>query len=112
MSKMIETARELPKAGYALEVGSSHSVSAFGTLMGTDGQPVALLTGTAHPDGAKGHEIAIFTNAAGRFGAEGLAPGRWIIELADDNVPIRYAIDIPAGTTGLFKAGTLSPVGG
>jgi outer membrane usher protein len=33
--------------GYALEVGSSHSVSAYGTLLGSDGLPVALMTGTA-----------------------------------------------------------------
>ena len=99
-------------AGYALEVGSSHSVSAYGTLLGFDGQPIRLLTGTASPEGGAAHQIAVFTNAAGRFGADGLAPGRWIIEMGGDGAPTRFVIDIPAGTNGLFKAGTLKPAGG
>jgi outer membrane usher protein len=53
----------------------------------------------------------IFTNAAGRFGADGLAPGRWIIEMATDGAPTRFVLDIPANVEGLFKAGTLHPVG-
>jgi len=99
-------------AGYAIEVGSSHSVSAYGTLLDANGDPVKLLTGTATRDGEHGKEVAVFTNSAGRFGADGLAPGHWTIEMATDGGPLHFAIDIPAGSNGLFKAGTLRPVGG
>ena len=100
------------RGGYALEVGSSASVSAYGTLQNAAGEPIALLTGTASPEGNPAKQIAIFTNGAGRFGADGLSPGRWIIEMATDDTPTRFAIVIPEGATGLFKAGTLKPVGG
>lgn len=98
------------KAGYSLEVGSANSVYAYGTLLQTGGEPVALLTGVARPAAGPGKPVTIFTNGSGKFGAEGLAPGRWIIDMATPDRPTRYEIDIPAGTDGLFKAGTLSPV--
>ncbi|HVX35874.1 MAG TPA: fimbria/pilus outer membrane usher protein [Hyphomicrobium sp.] len=99
------------KGGYALEVGSAYSVSAYGTLQFTDGEPVALLMGTARPIDHPDKSVTIFTNAAGRFGAEGLAPGRWILEMATDGAPTRFALNIPSNVEGLFKAGTLHPVG-
>jgi outer membrane usher protein len=100
------------RGGYALEVGSAYAVSAYGTLLKTDGEPVALLTGTATPSDNPAKQVAIFTNGAGKFGAEGLAPGKWIIEMATDGVPTRYEIEVPKGTDGLFKAGTLKPAKG
>jgi outer membrane usher protein len=99
------------KSGYALEVGSSYSVSAYGTLLFANGEPVALLTGVAHSATNAGKIVTIFTNAAGRFGAEGLAPGRWIIEMATDGAPTTFVLEIPEKTDGLFKAGTLHPSG-
>ena len=98
------------RAGYRLKVGSDHSVSAFGTLLLADGSPVALLTGVAKRDDGTGTSVSIFTNAAGRFGAEGLAPGRWIVEMATDDHPTRFAIVVPAGTQGLYKTGELRPL--
>ena len=59
-----------------------------------------------------GKAVEVFTNAAGRFGAEGLAPGRWLIEMTTEPVPTRYVIDIPDGTEGLFRAGALTPING
>jgi outer membrane usher protein len=100
------------KAGYALEVGSSYSVSAYGTLLLADGKPVSLLTGTAHSVEHPDKTLTIFTNAAGRFGADGLAPGRWIIEMATDPSPATFALTVPPRTEGLFKAGTLYPTEG
>ena len=100
------------KGGYALEVGSSYSVSAYGTLLAADGEPIALLTGVASPEGDKTKQVTIFTNGAGRFGAEGLSPGRWIIEMATEGAPTRFVLEIPDGTDGLYKAGTLQPAGG
>ena len=98
------------RAGYALQVGSAYSVSAYGVLVTAAGEPAALLTGaaTSKADGKK--RVEIFTNAAGKFGADGLAPGHWLIELAAEATPVRYEFDIPPGTSGLFKAGTLKPV--
>lgn len=98
------------KAGYRLEVGSAYSVYAHGTLLLASGEPVALLSGTAQSKRHPGRQVAIFTNAAGRFGAEGLAPGKWTIELATSDQPALYEIDIPAAVDGLFDAGTLRPV--
>ena len=98
------------KAGYSLEVGSAYSVYAYGTLLLPDGAPVALLTGVARPASGPGRQVSVFTNAAGKFGAEGLAPGRWTIEMATAPQPTRYVIDIPQGTDGLFRCGTLRPM--
>ena len=35
------------------------------------------------------------TNKTGRFGAEGLAPGRWIIEVSHHKGPVRYELNVP-----------------
>lgn len=98
------------KAGYSFQVGSANSVSAFGTLTRESGDPIALQTGVAHPDGKSAPAVPVFTNAAGRFGAEGLSPGRWIIDLDDADATTRYAFEVPDKTQGLFKAGTLVPM--
>lgn len=97
------------RGGYDLEVGSAYSVSAYGTLQFADGAPVALLTGIAHPIEHSDKIVTVFTNAVGRFGAEGLSPGRWIIEMSTDGAPTRFILDIPADAEGLFKVGTLHP---
>jgi outer membrane usher protein len=99
------------RAGYRLEIGSAYSVSAYGTLLTADGSPVPLLSGTAIEQKDGGRKVALFTNAAGRFGAEGLAPGLWRIEIASDGETLAWTLDIPKGTDGLFKAGTLKPAG-
>lgn len=98
------------RQGYALEVGSSYSVSVYGTLLQASDEPLALTSGTAYPAGKTSKRVSLFTNASGRFGAEGLAPGRWIIEMAVGSEPLRFVVDVPKGTEGLFKAGNLKPV--
>ncbi len=99
------------KAGYRLEVGSAYTVTATGTLLSEFGEPIPLLAGTAReagkPDGPK---VELFTNRTGRFGAQGLAPGRWIVEMPVSDEPVRFAIDVPEGATGLHNAGTLRPL--
>lgn len=97
------------KAGYSFQVGSGNSVSAFGTLTRATGEPISLQTGVAHPEGQTTPSVPVFTNGAGRFGAEGLAPGRWVIDLNDDDATARYAFVVPEKTQGLFKAGILTP---
>jgi outer membrane usher protein len=98
------------RGGYALTVGSSFSVSAFGTLHKANGEPVALLTGVAALQGNASKQVSVFTNAAGKFGAEGLGPGRWILEMATEDEPTRFAFDIPEGANGLVQLGTLKPI--
>ncbi|WP_457818989.1 hypothetical protein, partial [Staphylococcus aureus] len=80
-----------------LEVGSAYSVSVYGVLEQASGEPLALTTGFAAPAGDGKERVPVFTNAAGKFGAEGLAPGRWIIEMAGEGQPLRFAVDIPMG---------------
>jgi outer membrane usher protein len=100
------------RGGFALEVGSAHSVSAFGTLMLGDFTPVALASGVAFPVDDPSQQVMVFTNRAGRFGAEGLAPGRWIIEVKLENETLRYELDVPEKTEGLLRAGILLPASG
>lgn len=98
------------RAGYALEVGSAYSVSVVGTMLDETGEPVALTSGTAQSADNASKQVPVFTNGAGKFGADGLAPGRWIIEMATEK-PLRFMLVVPKGVQGLFKAGTLKPAG-
>ncbi|GAA0735221.1 fimbrial biogenesis outer membrane usher protein [Sphingomonas japonica] len=72
------------RSGYKVVAGSDYMVSAVGRLLGADGTPLTLISGTAveaaHPER---EPIALFTNASGRFGLTGLAPGRWTITMLD-----------------------------
>ncbi|MBB6427630.1 hypothetical protein [Sphingopyxis sp. JAI128] len=64
------------KSGYAIEVGSAAFVSAIGTLHGTDGQPLKLVSGVLRrTDAADAREEPFFTNTAGRFAIAKLEPG-------------------------------------
>ncbi|HEX8579843.1 MAG TPA: fimbrial biogenesis outer membrane usher protein [Allosphingosinicella sp.] len=108
------TFRLLPpyRGGYKLQVGSDYSVTAVGRLLGVDEQPISLLTGSAtelaHPERPP---VAIFTNRDGRFGASGLAPGRWRIVMNDDRKS-RFLLDIPADAQNIVRAGALKPLEG
>ncbi|WP_156457498.1 fimbrial biogenesis outer membrane usher protein [Altererythrobacter sp. Root672] len=84
------------RAGYLLTVGSDYNVSATGRLLDAAGQPVSLVSGTAHELAHPDREpLALFTNRDGRFGLIGLAPGRWRIELVGAEGAV-YEIEIPA----------------
>ena len=101
------------KAGYSLQAGSAYTVTAMGTLLDTHGEPLPLLAGQAREANKEnGRKVELFTNRAGRFGAQGLAPGKWIIEMPTEPEPSRYVIEIPEGVMGLHDAGTLKPEGG
>ncbi|WP_447750870.1 hypothetical protein [Sphingopyxis fribergensis] len=64
------------KSGYVIEVGSAAFVSAMGTLRGSDGQPVKLVSGVLRRKGAAdAKEEPFFTNTAGRFAIAKLEPG-------------------------------------
>jgi outer membrane usher protein len=100
------------KSGYLLTVGSDYTVTAFGSLVDAEGEPVALLTGEAYEEGQqKGRKVTVFTNRVGKFGAQGLRPGRWVLDMATEPKKTRYVIDIPKDTVGLVRLDTLKPAG-
>jgi outer membrane usher protein len=98
------------RSGYVLEVGSDYHVTAMGTMLDIDGAPIALVSGKAtelaHPDR---NAVTLFTNRQGRFGATGLAPGQWRIEMLDAKKSV-YLITIPADAEGVVRLGEISPV--
>jgi outer membrane usher protein len=98
------------RGGYDLEVGSSYSVFAYGQLLHDDGAPLSLLTGVTYPADNPSKQVAVFTNRAGKFAADGIASGRWVIEMPTDAGSLRYVIDVPEGTKGLYQAGVLHPL--
>ncbi|HET9428155.1 MAG TPA: fimbrial biogenesis outer membrane usher protein [Allosphingosinicella sp.] len=97
------------RSGYLLQVGSDYMVTALGRLINRDGEPVSLVTGTAtelaHPER---EPLTIFTNREGRFGAVGLAPGRWRIQMNDD-LRSSYVINVPESAEGILRVGDISP---
>ncbi len=95
------------RSGYVLQAGSEYSVTATGTLQ-VDGKPIVLLSGLAKEQSdAKPRRVVVFTNASGRFCAEGLKPGRWRIEMIGDS-PKCFQLIVPENTSGIFDAGVLS----
>ena len=97
------------RSGYKLEVGSAYSITATGVMMDAEGQPVALVSGKAtelaKPDRPA---VTLFTNRQGRFGATGLAPGQWRIEMLDANKSV-YVITIPDDAEGIVRLGEITP---
>lgn len=77
--------------------------------MTDSGTPLALLAGKAidldHP---KHPSITIFTSRDGRFGAQGLRPGRWRIEMPTE-VPTHYYFTVTNSPDGTVRIGDLRP---
>jgi len=99
------------RSGYALEVGSDYNVTAMGQMLDVDGGPVALVAGTATELGKPDRPpLTIFTNRQGRFGATGLAPGKWRLQMLDAKKST-YEIEIPSKAEGVIRLGEIKPVG-
>lgn len=100
------------RSGYRLEVGSAYSVTAIGRMLDADGEPVALITGTAsevaRPERAP---TTVFTNRDGRFGASGLAPGKWRLEMLDAKKS-KFEFTIPEDAEGIVRLGEITPIKG
>ncbi len=95
------------RSGYALRVGSAFSVTALGELTDADGEPAALLIGTARSlDDEDAPVVSVFTNRRGRFAMQGIGPGRWRIEFEGGDAP-QFTIDIPEDATGLVRLGVI-----
>ena len=99
------------RSGYALQVGSVNAVSLYGTLVDRAGQPIELATGSISAVGASTRSQAIFTNRSGKFAAEGLSAGAWIIAIEHNEGSMRFAVEVPKGAKGLQRVGTLQPIG-
>lgn len=99
------------RGGYRIVVGSDYSTTAFGNLVTANGDALGLASGTAYQPDKPDKQVAVFSNSAGRFSADGLAPGRWVLDMASEGESVRYVLDVPSGTDGLFRAGTLKPAG-
>jgi outer membrane usher protein len=98
------------RTGYHLVVGSEYGVTALGTMVDVDGEIVALVTGNAYEVGKPEREpVTVFTNRQGRFGATGLAPGRWRIEMLDSKKSV-FEIEIPDNGEKIVRLGELTPV--
>jgi len=95
--------------GYNLEVGSSYSVVAYGRLLNSDGTPLGLQTGTARSSSNPAKVVAVFTNRDGKFAADGIAPGQWVIDMETQDRPTQYLLTVPDGTDGLYRTGELRP---
>ncbi len=96
-----------PASGYKFQVGSNASHIVIGTLIGADGKPVALQGGEIRSlDDSRFKPVLVFTNSAGRFVAEGLAPGRYqmVLGVAQDIV---VAIEVPEKTKGVIDLGVV-----
>lgn len=99
------------RSGYRLEVGSGYNVTAMGTMLDQQGNPVSLVAGTATEEAHPEREpVTVFTNRQGRFGAAGLAPGRWRIEMLDENRSV-FIVDIPEGAEGVVRLEEIRPAG-
>jgi outer membrane usher protein len=97
------------RSGYALTVGSDYTVSVSGALLDEHEQPLALLAGTAREEAnGNGPKVTVFTNSAGRFAAQGLRPGRWVLEMGTDP-PTRFLLQVPPEAVGLVKLEPLRP---
>lgn len=98
------------RSGYRVTVGSAFNVTAVGKLLDAEGKALSLVSGTVTQSAARGaHEAAIFTNREGRFGATGLAPGKWLARMNDDNRSL-FEIVIANDAEGVVTLGELRPV--
>jgi len=94
-------------SGFAVTVGSDASHVVVGNANGPDGKPLSLLGGEIRQHGkADAAPILVFTNKAGRFFAEGLAPGDYDMRLG---ASLEYLIPlkVPADTAGTIDVGTV-----
>ncbi|MCC5878440.1 MAG: fimbria/pilus outer membrane usher protein [Idiomarina sp.] len=88
-----------------IEVGSDAFYSLIGTLVDSSGEPLSLEVARVEGEGIK---QVVFTNRAGRFIAEGLRPGNYI--LTTTQAPVRsYKFSILESEDMLQRIGELQP---
>ena len=83
----------------------------IGRLLDRDGKPVALLAGKAIDLGAPKHPpVIMFTSRSGKFGAQGLRPGKWRIEMPTEGGTTVYEINVTDESSGTVRLGDIRPV--
>lgn len=88
------------RSGYLQTVGSDYATMAMGVLLDQNGEPVSLLAGRVEEIAAPDRPpITIFTNRVGRFGIQGLRPGKWRIVMPTEPES-QVIIDIPESKSG------------
>jgi outer membrane usher protein len=99
------------KAGYNLQVGSDYHLLMIGRLLDREGQPISLLAGKAIDLNApKRAAVTMFTSRGGKFGAQGLRPGRWRIEMPTEGAPTIYEVEVKDDPSGTVRVGDLRPL--
>lgn len=96
------------RSGAYMQIGSDRNVTAIGNLVDRNGDPVGLSVLSLREvcsspcDAGQGSEV--FTNASGRFFAEGLKPGSvYEIELVTEGRTLTRRLDIPLDAIGLYR---------
>ncbi|MCC5855105.1 MAG: hypothetical protein JJU10_05385 [Idiomarina sp.] len=90
-----------------IEVGSDNSYTIIGQLVDDAGEPLSLQAGHIH---GEDYRTTLFTNSAGRFVAERLSPGTYVIQLIQ-RPEVSYRFDVPASDSSLIRIGVLRPTG-
>lgn len=95
------------KSGILISVGTGATVFVLGNVTDIDGKPVTLAAAEiVSRDRPEAEPILTFTNRSGRFAAEGLRPGKYLLRLyATPELPI--AFEVPEDTIGRFDLGNL-----
>ncbi|MXO49423.1 hypothetical protein GRI69_14295 [Erythrobacter vulgaris] len=104
----VERVRPAYKSGYVIEVGTAEFVSALGTLVTANGEPLALVSGilrrSAQPE-SRGE--AFFTNTVGRFAMMNLEPGVEYVVNFNYGGPQSFTFRVPEDNKGLLDLGVL-----
>lgn len=95
------------RAGYAYTVGSAAYITVVGNLVGTDGKPMGLVSGTLEPiSGKDAKTVVFFTNRNGRLAATQVAPGRYKVILAGEASAIAE-VTVPENSNGYVDLGSV-----
>ena len=98
------------RGGYRLTVGSDYHLLVIGKLLTRSGEPLALLAGKASELSApKRPALIVFTSRDGKFGAQGLRPGRWRIEMPTEPAT-SYEFEVTDSPDGTVRLGELRPI--
>lgn len=98
------------RGGYRLEIGSDYHILVIGRLIDSNGESISLLAGRAIELARPERQpITIFTSRDGRFGQQGLRPGRWRIEMPTSPTTI-FEIQVEDNPTGTMRLGDLRPI--
>ncbi|MDZ4865795.1 MAG: fimbria/pilus outer membrane usher protein [Alphaproteobacteria bacterium] len=100
-----------PASGYAIQVGSDASHVIRGVLVDRNGKAMTLLGGEIRSlSDPTFKPVLVFTNSAGRFIAEGLAPGKYEMVLGPA-LDVVVPLEVPDGAKGIVDVGNVKPKG-